>query len=136
VDFRTDALDRVVRGRAGELGGIGSLAPVQQVRSGAADQQVVRFAAIQTIVAGAAIEGVVAAQPVQRIGAGVAGDPVVLAVSGAVDIARPEQGQMFEIFAKLVADIGENGVDAAVRLFNYLVTNIIDDISIVAFAAN
>ncbi len=43
---------------------------------------------------------------------------------------------MFEIIAELVADIGLNGVDSAVRLFNDLVASIIGDINMVTFATS
>ncbi len=90
----------------------------------------------QDVVAGAAIEGVITALPIQRIGAEVAGDLVVFAVFGSVDTGLTQQGQMFEIIAELVADIGLNGVDSAVRLFNDLVASIIGDINMVTFATS
>lgn len=97
---------------------------------------VVAGAAIQEVVAGAAVQEIVAAAAVEDIVAAVADDEIREPVAGAVDVAGSGQDQVLDIDAERVADARSNNVDTASGGLDDPVAGIVDDVDVVAAAAD
>ena len=116
----------------GIVGGIGARAAVDRVIAGTANEGVV---------AARAIERIIAVEARKRVIAFAGGDRVVRRRTRAGEIARARIEQVFDIGVIRVAEIergkrGTDRVDAAAARFRNDVAGIVDDIGIVARAAN
>ena len=137
-----DLLD--ARERVGALGAAGVDDEVAETvfgehrtgeRSGV-DRGIGAGAADESVVAAAASERVVAALAVERVVASVAGDDVGVAVAGTVDVAAASQRQVLDIGAERVADRRLHRVGARVERFRHHVAGVVDDVGVVAGAAD
>ena len=88
------------------------------------------------VVAVAAQERVGACAAIERVVAGVAGDDVGEPVAGAVDVGAAGQGQVLDIGAERVGDRGGNSISARVQRFRRHVAGVVDDVVVVADAAD
>src|SRR5690606_14285905 len=100
------------------------------------DVGVVAVAAGHRIAAGAAIEIVGAEAATQRIVGIVAGDDVVEAVAGAVDVAGTDERQVFDIGSERIGDRGADFVGTLAGKFGDDVAGIIDHVGIGPQAAD
>ena len=80
--------------------------------------------------------GVQPGAAVERVVAAVAGDDVVEPVAGAVDVAAAGQGEVLDIGGERVADRRPHRVDAFADGFRDDVADVVDDIGVVAEAAD
>ena len=88
------------------------------------------------VVAGAADHGVGAGAAVERVVAAVAGEDVGERVAGAVDVGAAGQGQVLDVGAERVADRRLHRVGALVERFRHHVAGVVDDVGVVAGAAD
>ena len=88
------------------------------------------------VVAGAADHGVGAGAAVERVVAAVAGDDVGERIAGAVDVGAAGQGQVLDIGAERVGDRRLHRVGALVERLRHHVAGIVDDVGVVAGAAD
>ena len=87
------------------------------------------------VVAGPADHRVRPRPPLRHVVAGVAGEDVVGRVAGAVDGARPGQGQVLDLGAERVGQCRLDGVGAAAGELGRHVAGVVDDVGVVAVAA-
>ncbi len=79
--------------------------------------------------------GVVAGAAREDVGAGIAGENVVQSVTGTVDIAAADEGQILDIGQERVSNRGLDGVSASAEQFGDHVGDVVDEIGIVASTA-
>src|SRR5262245_51624618 len=89
------SVHRVVAGAARET--VGACTAAEDVDPGAADEAVVAGSAGQAVVTRAAVNRVVAVSTAQRIVAAAARDRIVESVARAVEVARPDEGQVLDV---------------------------------------
>ena len=87
------------------------------------------------VVTGSAQHGVAAGATVEDVVAGVAGQRVGASIAGAVDVARPRQGQVLDIGAQRVADAALHRIGARAGTLRHHVARCIDHIRVIAGAA-
>ena len=80
--------------------------------------------------------GIVAGAAGQTVGTGIPGQHVGEIVAGAVDVRRSGQGQVFDIGGKGIGDARLNEIGTLGRNFRHDITRVIDDIGVVAGAAD
>ena len=78
---------------------------------------------------------VVASAAREDVGAGIAGENVVQSVTGTVDIAAADEGQILDIGQERVSNRGLDGVSASAEQFGDHVGDVVDEIGIVASTA-
>ena len=91
------------------------------------------------IVARTAVQRIIAARTVQDVVTAVAGNGVHLAIAGAIDVARPGQGQVFKVLAVDPEREGYRGYHAVYALsgnFNQCIAYIVDKVCVVAGTTN
>jgi hypothetical protein len=106
------------------------------VVAGAAGQHIGASAAVEDIVAAVAEEPVVAAEPAHDVGRVIADDDVGEAVAGAGDGSRAGERQVLDVAAEREGGGGEHAVDAGAGALDGAVAGAVDEIRVVAGAAD
>jgi hypothetical protein len=88
------------------------------------------------VVAGAADHGVGACAAVQRVGRGVAGERVVQRIAGGVDRRRAGERDVLDVRGQRVAHRGLDEVGAFADVLGRHVAGVVDDVGVVAGAAD
>src|SRR5262249_44270504 len=93
--------------------------------------------AVQRVVTGISLQRIVAAGAVEHVVPGVADDDVGQLVAVAVDVTHPRQGEVVDIGTQRIAiDRGLDLVGAAAGAFGNYISRDVDDIDIIAAAAD
>ncbi len=125
VQRRVDVIRAGIRGFGHDIAGVIDMVIV------------VAGAAGHPVRARAAIQRIVAAEARERIVAGATDDAVVRGVADAGEIARPDEGQVFEIGRQREGIQSRlDGIGSAARPFNQHIAQAVDDIGVVAIAAD